>query len=307
MSDVAGVLELATQGRVVGQVLEGVNAFDLLVRLDEVAKITPKTIAETWVDTPAGPKIPLSALAAIQEDRSPNFISRENVQRKLVVMANVAGRDVGSVVDDMRAAIEADVALPSGYWIEYGGQFESAESTARRLSWLGLGIVVGIVGLLYAVFRSMRDTVLILLNLPLALMGGVLGVALSGGAFSVASMIGLITVFGVATRNGVMLVAHIRHLQRFEGVTDFREAVRRGSLERLAPILMTALATGLALVPLALRGDQPGNEILSPMAMVIICGMLSATVLNMAVVPTLFLRFARPVAAEEIEEEAQAS
>ena len=167
--------------------------------------------------------------------------------------------------------------------------------------------VVGIVGLLYSVFRSMRDTILILLNLPLALMGGVLGVALSGGAFSVASIIGLITVFGVATRNGVMLVSHIRHLQRFEGVTDFREAIRRGALERLAPIVMTALATGLALVPLALRGDQPGNEILSPMAMVIICGMLSATVLNMAVVPALFLRFGRPVGPEEIVEEGQAS
>ncbi len=306
VSQVASALELATMGHVSGQVLEGVNAFDLLVRMDAIERATPEAVAGTWVDTPSGGKVPLSALAMIREDRSPNFISRENVQRKFVVMSNVAGRDVGSVVDDMRAAIEAEVELPSGYWVEYGGQFESAESTARRLGWLSLGIVLGIVGLLYSVFRSMRDTTLIMLNLPLALMGGVVGVALTGGAFSVASIIGLITVFGVATRNGVMLVSHIRHLQRFEGVADFGEAIRRGTMERLAPIVMTALATGFALVPLALRGDQPGNEILSPMAVVIICGMFSATVLNMAVVPTLLKRFGRPVAPHEPSPEASA-
>lgn len=148
--------------------------------------------------------------------------------------------------------------------------------------------------MLYAGFRSLRDTLLIMLNLPLALIGGVLGVAVSGGTLSVASLIGFITVFGVAARNGIMLVSHIRHLQLVEGVTSFSEAVRRGAIERLAPILMTALAAGLALVPLALRGDRPGNEILSPMASVIVFGLASATLLNMALVPALYLRFGRP-------------
>ncbi len=295
VADVARALELATRGLVVGQVLQGVNAFDLLVRVGEAQAVSAETVAQTLVVAPGGAQLPLGALAAISEDRAPNFISRENVQRKIVVMCNTAGRDVGSVVAELREALAADVPLPHGYWVEFGGQFESAEATGRRLAWLGAGIVAGIAALLYAVFRSLRDTLLIMVNLPLALIGGVAGVALTGGTLSVASMIGFITVFGVAARNGIMMVSHIRHLQRFEGVGDFREAVRRGALERLAPILMTALAAGLALVPLALRADRPGNEILSPMATVIVFGLLSATVLNMALVPALFLRFGRPV------------
>jgi Cu/Ag efflux pump CusA len=159
-------------------------------------------------------------------------------------------------------------------------------------------VILGIGFLLHIVFRSFRDTLLIMVNLPLALIGGVVGVYVSGSILSVASVIGFISVFGIAARNGIMMVSHIRHLQRFEGVTDFREAVRRGAMERLAPILMTALAAGLALVPLALGGEQPGREILTPMAIVILCGLLSSTFLNMLVVPTLFLRFGKPVEAE---------
>ena len=182
--------------------------------------------------------------------------------------------------------------------MEYGGQFESAEQTRRKLAVLGLVVVFGIGFLLHVVFRSVRDAALIMLNLPLALIGGVVGVYLSGGVLSVASLIGFIGVFGIAARNGIMMVSHIRHLQRFEGVTDFAEAVRRGAMERLAPILMTALCAGLALIPLALGGDQPGKEILSPMAMVILFGLMSSTFLNMIVVPALFVRLALPVEAE---------
>ncbi|MHC5211986.1 MAG: efflux RND transporter permease subunit [Planctomycetota bacterium] len=298
VSDAARALELATRGIVAGRVLQGVNAFDLLVRVSDREEASPQAVAAALVATPSGALLPLGALATVQEDRSPNFVSRENVQRKIVVMCNVAGRDVGSVVADVRSALAEEVALPPGYWIEYGGQFESAEATARRLAWLGAGIVAAIGGLLYAAFRSLRDTVLIMVNLPLALIGGVLGVAVSGHTLSVASLIGFITVFGVAARNGIMMVSHIRHLQLAEGVTDFHEAVRRGALERLAPILMTALAAGLALVPLALRADRPGNEILSPMALVIVFGLLSATALNMALVPALYLRYGRPPPAE---------
>ncbi|MSR63014.1 MAG: efflux RND transporter permease subunit [Planctomycetes bacterium] len=303
IADVGAALALAGGGLVVGQVLEGLNSFDLFVRLGEASSVSAETIAATLVDTPSGAKIPLGALAALRDEFAPNFISRENVQRKLVVMCNVAGRDVRSVVEDVRACVETQLGLPRGTYVEYGGQFESAEATGRLLTFLGALIVAGIAGLLYFLFRSARDAALVLLNLPLALIGGVLGVFLSGGVLSVASLIGFITVFGVAARNGIMLVAHIRHLQRVEGVTDFREAVRRGALERLSPILMTALAAGLALVPLALRGDEPGNEILTPMAIVILGGLLSSTLLNMLLVPTLFLRFAHAVENEAAESE----
>jgi len=302
IADVARALELATQGQVVGQVLEGLNAFDLLVRVGEVGSASVESVAATLVDAPGGAKLPLGVLAKLVDDRSPNFISRENVQRKIVVMCNVAGRDVGSVVADIRRAIQADVELPPGYYVEYGGQFESAESTAKLLALLGAILVGCIAGLLHVAFRSARDALFVLLNLPLALIGGVLGVYLTGGTLSVASIIGFITVFGVAARNGIMMISHIRHLQRSEGVASFREAVRQGAMERLAPILMTALAAGLALLPLALRGDEPGNEILTPMAIVILFGLLSSTLLNMLVVPALFLRFGEPTARGEVVE-----
>ena len=299
IADVAHALELATTGEVVGQVLEGHNSFELLVRVGEISATSAESIAETLVETPGGAKLPLKALASLSEDRSPNFISRENVQRKIVVMCNVAGRDVGSVVADIRQAIQSNATMPHGYYVEYGGQFESAESTTKLLTFLGVVIVAGIAGLLQLTFRSTRDALFILLNLPLALMGGVAGVHFSGGTLSVASLIGFITVFGVAARNGIMMLSHIRHLQVVEGVTSFRDAVRQGAMERLAPILMTALAAGLALAPLALRGEEPGNEILTPMAIVILCGLLSSTLLNMLVVPSVFVRFGKSATRSE--------
>ena len=235
--------------------------------------------------------LPLHALADIRRDRGPNTISRENVQRKIVVSANAAGRDLHALVDDIRAAISTGIALPSGYRVEYGGQFASAAAATRTLLLLGAGVVVGIFLLLYVAFRSARDAALVMLNLPLALIGGVAGVFAAGGVVSVASLVGFITLFGIAARNGVMLIAHIRHLIEEEGVTDFRAAVRRGAMERLAPILMTALAAGLALVPLALAGGAAGSEIQTPMAIVILWGLLSSTALNMILVPALYLRF----------------
>ena len=302
VADVARALELATRGIVVGRVFEGLNTFELIVRAGAVSEVSATSIEDAYVDTPGGAKIPLKYLAAIREDRSPNFISRENVQRKIAVTCNVAGRDIRGVVEDIRAAILAKVELPPGYHVEYGGQFESAEATGRLLAVLGVLIVAGIAALLYFLFNSARDMLLVMVNLPLALIGGVLGVYLGGSVLSVASIIGFITVFGVAARNGIMLVSHIRHLQEFEGVGNLRDAVRTGAMERFAPILMTALAAGLALVPLALRGDQPGNEILTPMAIVILFGLLSSTALNMLLVPALYLRFGRPVALRSSQE-----
>ena len=301
VADAAQALELATTGQVAGRVLERTRAYDLVVRVGEVDSLASGDVAGILVAHPGGARIPLSELASVREDRTPNFIARENAQRRIAVTCNVSGGDLDGVVAQVRARLEQGLSLPPSYFVEYGGQFESAAGTTRRLLVLSALIVVAIAFLLYATFRSARDVALVMLNLPLALVGGVFGVWISDEVLSVATLIGFITVFGIAARNGIMIVAHVRHLERFEGVRDFREAVRRGARERLSPILMTALASGLALVPLALRGDAPGSEILTPMAIVILFGLLSSTLLNMFLLPTLLLRFARPLEFENHE------
>jgi Cu/Ag efflux pump CusA len=229
----------------------------------------------------------VEAVADVRVDRSPNFISRENVQRKITVTGNVAGRDLGSVVDDARRAV-ADVRLPPGYRIEFSGQFESSEQASRLLFWLSLGVIVAMFFMLATAFRSAPLAGLIMVNLPLALIGGIAGVFASGGILSVASIIGLIALLGIAARNGIMLVSHIEHLRHEEGVKNLRDAVTQGSVDRLVPILMTALSTGLALVPVALGAGEPGSEIQAPMASVIIFGLASSTILNMLVVPASY-------------------
>lgn len=289
--EVAETVEAAFSGVAVGRVQQGQAAYDLAVRFDPAHKASLDALRATLVATPAGARLPLSALAEVRNERAPYFITRENVQRKMVVMANVAGRDLAGVVDDIRRQVAAKVPLPAGYHVEYGGQFESAEEAGRTLVLLGIGVTVGIFLLLFVAFHSVRDALLVMLNLPLAAIGGVIGVFVAGGVLSVASIIGFITLFGIATRNGVMMIAHIHHLIEHEGVCDAAEAVRRGAEERLVPILMTALAAGLALVPLALAAGQPGSEIQSPMAVVILFGLASSTLLNMLVVPALYLRF----------------
>jgi CzcA family heavy metal efflux pump len=293
--ELASVLQTAFAGLAVSQVLEGQSAFDLVVRYPDETTASLDAIRHTLMSTPDGVLVPLHALAHIEKTRGPNVISRENVQRVINVTANVAGRDLVGVVNDARARISSEFALPPGYRIEYGGQFEAAADATRTLLMAGAVVIVGIFLLLFLAFGSARDAWLVMLNLPLALIGGVAGVFISGGVLSVASIIGIITLFGIATRNGVMLIAHIQHLVRHEGVTDPVEAVRRGAEERLVPILMTALATGLALVPLALSAGQPGSEIQAPMAIVILFGLLSSTALNMIVLPSLYLRFGSSV------------
>ncbi len=288
---VAEAVETAFSGMAVSRVQQGQATYDLAVRFDPSHKASLEAVRATLVTTPSGARLPLAALADIRNDRAPYYITRENVQRKMVVMANVAGRDLASVVDDIRAKVAAQVKVPQGYHIEYGGQFESAEEAGRVLAVLGLVVTIGIFLLLFVAFKTARDALLVMLNLPLAIIGGVVGVFATGGVLSVASIIGFITLFGIATRNGVMMIAHIHHLVEEEGVRDAREAVIRGAEERLVPILMTALAAGLALVPLALAAGQPGSEIQSPMAVVILFGLASSTLLNMVVVPALYLRF----------------
>ncbi|HDP90294.1 MAG TPA: efflux RND transporter permease subunit [Thioalkalivibrio sp.] len=288
---VATAIETAFYGSTLTRVLEGQASFDLILRYPPEQLKNLDAVRDTLITTADGALLPLKALADIRRARGPNTISREDVQRKIVVSANVAGRDLASVVDEIRATVQANVAFPAGYHLEYGGQFESAASAMRTLLIVGAGVIVGVFLLLYTAFHSVRDAALVMLNLPLALIGGVAGVFVSGGVLSVASIVGFITLFGIATRNGVMMISHIHHLADIEAVDDAREAVLRGAMERVLPILMTALSAGLALVPLALSGGLPGSEIQTPMAIVILFGLLSSTALNMIVVPALYLRY----------------
>ena len=284
----ASALETALLGRQVGQIIDGQVMYPLILRYAPSDLADLDAIWQTRVDMPEGARVPLGSLAEIVEDREPNLIGRENVQRRIVVTANVAGRDLGSVVSDVRERVATGVTLPDGYRVEYGGQFE-AETEARRLiAGLGLAAVAGIFLILVSAFRSTRDAAIVMINLPLALIGGVVGVFLGDGVLSIAALIGFISLFGIATRNGIMLVSHIRRLREVEGVTDAREAVIRGSVNRLVPILMTALSTGLALIPVAMGFGEPGSEIQAPLALVIVCGLVSSTALNMFVVPAVY-------------------
>ncbi len=300
--EVSDAVETAFSGMEVSRVMEGQASFHLVVRFDPAVRESVEAISSTLITTASGARLPLSALAEIRKDHGPNLVSREAVQRKIVVMANVAGRDLTSVVGDIRSRVAANVKLPTGYHIEYGGQFESAAEATKVLSTLSALVLVGIFLLLYLAFHSARDAAVVMINLPLALIGGVLGMFVSGGVMSVATLIGFITLFGIATRNGVMMVAHIRHLSATEASLKPIELVVRGATERLVPILMTALAAGLALVPLALSAGEPGSEIQSPMAIVILFGLFSSTLLNMIVVPALYLRFGSISQSDESQE-----
>jgi CzcA family heavy metal efflux pump len=289
--DVAAAIETSFAGTTVGSVFDQGVAFDLVVKLDPASAGDFERIADLGIHTPSGETVPIRVVAGVRREMGANMILRENVQRRIVVSCNVAGRDLGSVVADIQAAVAAQVAMPAGYRVEYGGQFESQQSASERLLVLGGAAVAGVFIMLVLAFGRARDALLVMVNLPLALIGGVAGVFLAGGVLSVASTIGFIALFGIATRNGIMLVSHIRHRMEEEGIASFREAVERGAHERLVPILMTALAAGLSLIPLAMAGGQSGSEIQTPMAIVILCGLATSTLLNMFVVPTLYLRY----------------
>lgn len=279
----------AIGGATVGSLVERPIVTDVVVRYDPLLVDDGSMLDTLLLSTSDGRMIPLGAVADIVRDQGPNSISRESVERVQLVLANVSGRDLGTVVSDIEAAL-ALITLPSGARIELGGQFESAASATRTLLALGLVVLIGMFLLLRQAFRSSRDAGIVMLNLPLALVGGVVGLWVTGGVLSVATIIGFITLFGIATRNGVMLISHIRFLREQEGVADIEAAVRRAAEERLVPILMTALAAGLALVPLALAMGQPGSEIQAPMALVILFGLATSTALNMLVLPPIYLQ-----------------
>lgn len=290
----ARAVATAIGGAHVGELIERPVVTDVVVRYDPTLIGDGSMLDTLLLSASDGRMIPLGAVADLVRDQGPNAISRESVERVQLVLANVSGRDLGAVVEDIEAAI-APIALPPGARIELGGQFESAASATRTLLALGLVVLVGMFLLLRQAFRSSLDAGIVMLNLPLALVGGVVGLWLTGGILSVATIIGFITLFGIATRNGVMLVTHIKHLHEDEHEGDLETAVRRAAEERLVPILMTALAAGLALVPLALAMGEPGSEIQAPMAVVILCGLATSTALNMLVLPPLYLRIVQHV------------
>lgn len=292
VEDLSHDIETALQGETVAQVLEGQVPVDLTVRFAEHVRSDPEQIASALFATPTGHQVPLRELTRIERSAGPNTISRENVSRKIVIQANTAGRDVGSAIADIKQRIDENVELPEGYFISYGGQFENAQAANRVILLLSLLALGAIIVLLYTEFGNLREALLVMVNLPLALIGGIFAVKMTGGVISIASLVGFVTLFGIAARNGILLISHYHTLMREEKLPA-RDAIIRGSLERMNPILMTALCAGLALIPLAVAGSQPGNEIQSPMAIVILGGLLSSTLLNMIVIPALFARFGR--------------
>lgn len=279
-------------GEAVSLVYEKGKSFDLTVRVREELREDMERIGDLMIDTGDGKQVPLNYVAEVRSAMGPNTISRENVKRKIVISANVADRDLRSVVNDIQARVDEEIKLPEGYHIEYGGQFESEQAASRTLALTSFMSIVVIFLLLYHEFRSVKESAIILLNLPLALIGGVFALFVTTGEVSIPAIIGFISLFGIATRNGMLLISHYNHLQREEGCSVY-DSVVRGSLDRLNPILMTALSSALALIPLALGGDLPGNEIQSPMAKVILGGLLTSTFLNGFIIPIVYLMMRR--------------
>ena len=278
-------------GEVVSQVYESGKSFNLVVRTEEDYRNEMEKVRNLMIDTPDGQKVPLTYVADVRSASGPNTISRENVKRKIVISANTSGRDVRSVVNDIQRCIDEEIKLPEDYHIEYGGQFESEQAASRTLLLTSLMSIVVIFLILYTQFKSAAHSAIILINLPLALIGGVFALVVTTGEISIPAIIGLISLFGIATRNGMLLISNYHHWQD-EGMS-LHDSILHGSLDRLNPILMTALCSALAMIPLAIHGDLPGNEIQSPMAKVILGGLLTSTFLNGFIIPIVYLMMNR--------------
>ena len=286
MPEFAEFVEVNLAGAVVSQVYEKGKVFNLIVRAKDNVRDETDKVNDLMIDTPSGERIPLSYVADVVSTMGPNSVSRENVKRKIVISANTSGRDLRGVVNDIRERIDAEVKLPEGYHVEFGGQFESEEAASRTLLLASLMSIVVIFLLIYTEFKNAAQSGVILLNLPLALIGGVFALMITTGEVSIPAIIGFISLFGIATRNGMLLIGRYNRL-REEGAS-LEESIVHGSLDRLNPILMTALSSALALIPLAFRGDLPGNEIQSPMAKVILGGLLTSTFLNAFIIPIVY-------------------
>lgn len=294
--DLNELLETALNGKVVAGVLEAQRTYDLFVRYADESRKDVESIRRMLVDTQGGQKVPLSLLANIRESKGPNIINRENVQRRIIVQANVSGRDLGSAVQEMQKKITDQVHLSSGFFIRYEGQFQSQQAASRLIGILSLVTLVAMFLVLYSHFKSSMIVFQILLNIPLAFIGGLALSYLLIGKISIATLVGFITLAGIASRNTIMMISHYLHLMESEGEVFGKDMIVRGSLERLIPVTMTALTAGLALIPLALAAGEPGKEILYPVAVVILGGLISSTFLDMAVTPAVFFKFGKRAA-----------
>ncbi len=292
LGDVAQLLEKALQGAVVGQIIEGQRTVDIFMRFDEKSRSNLDVLRKMPIKVmPNGKRILLEDVADVFESTGPNVINRENGQRRIVVQANTSGRDLSSVVSDVRSRVGSKVSLPPGYFVTYGGQFESQEQASKLMLILAILALIGVFLALYMHFQSFFITFQVMLNIPLAFIGGILGIYLTDGNISIASLVAFVTLCGIASRNGIMMISHYIHLMHEEGQEFSREMIIRGSLERLIPVLMTTLTAILGLLPLVLAAGEPGKEILHPVAIVIVGGLISSTLLDIIVTPTVFFNF----------------
>ena len=285
MSDFNRIVNSAIGGEAVSQVYEDGQAYDITVVLDAANRNTIEALREISIDSSRG-KIPFSTIAEIKSETGPNTINRENVKRRIVVSANVDGRDLRSTVNEIQRAVEDRVMLPQNYYVNYGGQFESEAAASSTLLWTSLCALAVILMLLYHEFKNFGQSLVILVNMPLAMIGGVILLKITSDELNIPAIIGFISLLGITTRNGMLLMSRYNGLR--DGGMGLIERIKVGSTDRLLPIVMTALTSALALIPLAANGDQPGNEIQSPMAIVILGGLVTSTVLNMFVVPSIY-------------------
>lgn len=303
---IAEILESSLNGQVVSEVIEGQRRFDLIVRLEDKYRDNLDSIRNITINTPSGVQIPVSSIADITEEPGPNQVLRENTKRRIVVMANTSGRDLGSIVEEIQKRVGSGVKLPEGYFVEYAGQFEAQKDATRRLLILSLFSVLIIFFLLIKALGDWRMALQVMVNVPLALIGAVLALILTGGVFSVATLVGFISLIGITSRNGIMMLSHYLHLMREENEEFSEHMIIRGSLERLIPVMMTALTAGLSLIPLAIAAGEPGKEILQPLAVVVLGGILTSTILDQVVTPAIFFKFGKPVADRIIKEKKEA-
>ncbi len=300
VGDLAQLLEKALQGEVVGQILEGQKTVNVFMRFDEKSRTDLELIKKTPVKVlPDGTRITIENVADVYEATGPNLINRENAQRRIVVQANASGRDLDSLIKEIQERVKK-VEIPSGYFVSYGGQFESQQQASKAMLGLGILSILGIFVVLYAHFKSGFISLQVMLNIPMAFIGGVIGIYLTEGSISIASFVAFVTLCGIASRNGIMMISHYLHLMKYEGEKFTKDMVIRGSLERLIPVLMTALTAILGLLPLVLAHGEPGKEILHPVAVVIVGGLISSTILDIFVTPTVFYNYGRKSAEKSI-------
>lgn len=300
---VADELEVFYNGKVVSQILDGQKSFDIVLRTDDSTRKNIEAIRNTQIAASDGSLIPLQQIATIEIENRINAVNHENTQRRIVISANVQGRDLGSTVKEMQETVKKELPLQEGYYLQWGGQFESQQSASKLITILSIFSVAGIFLVLYSHFKSSRIALQIMLNIPLALIGSVIAVILTGGVFSIATMVGFITLTGIASRNGIMMISHYIHLVQHEGEVFGDKMIIRGSLERLVPVLMTALVAAFALIPLTMDATAPGKEILYPVATVILGGLVSSTLLDMIVTPVVFKLFGEKALKKYLEEQ----